>query len=253
MPDQPDQTKQVLEETLRQLFTRAVSQKGTGNNYLQAGDGQFLGKITDNQYDRDSILNPYGPYGSIYSPTSIHNQYSKYGSPYSTLSLNSFYAANHPILFLGGNRRGVVTKNRFQQNRIDTEVFLHLLNHDLGALLHGQIPDHIPPTTTARAYLQAADGTFLGSLTRNPYAEDSIFNKFGPYGNQFSPTSIFNQFSNYGGQFSALSPYNSFTSTPPVIILNDRQVAYLTKNMYLAGEKVDSDQLTEWVNQNIFF
>ena len=34
-------------------------------------DGQLLGKITNNKNDNDSILNEYGPYGSLYSPTSI--------------------------------------------------------------------------------------------------------------------------------------------------------------------------------------
>jgi len=175
--------------------------------------------------------------------------YSQYGSAYSALSINSPYATNPPILFLNGVRRGPVTKNLYQPNRIETEVFLYLLKHDLPALLAGRISDRIPAPTTARAYLRAADGAFLGSLERNRFAQDSILNRFGPYGSQFSPTSIFNQFGTYGGQFSTLSPFNGFTTTPPVIVVDGRDVAYLTQNSFLAGEKVDPEELDSWLMQ----
>jgi len=250
LPDQPDKTKQVLEEALRQLYGRAVAVPGQRDNYLQGGDGQFLGTITENAFDSESILNPYGPYGSIYSPTSIHNVYSKYGSAYSALSINSPYATNPPILFLNRLRRGPVTSNPYLPHSILTEVFLYLLKKDLRALIAGQIPDRVPAPTTARIYLRAADGAFLGSLERNPYAQDSIFNQFGPYGSKFSPTSIFNQFGTYGSQFSSLSPFNSFTTTPPAIVIDRREVAHLTKNLYLAGEKVDPDDLENWLQRH---
>ena len=93
-------------------------------------------------------------------------------------------------------------------------------------------------------------GNIGGSLERNPFVQDSISNMLGPYRTQFSPTSIFNQFGIYGGQFSALSPYNSFTTTPPVIILDGQEVAHLTKNIFLPGEKVDPDHLEEWLSRH---
>ena len=246
MSDKPNNAKEILQEAVRQLYERSSRQRETGNSYLQGGDGQFLGNINQNKYDRDSILNRYGPYGSNYSPTSIHNQYSKYGSPYSQLSINSAYASNPPILFLNGERRGVVSKNRYLTNRIATDIFMHLLEHDIQDLLRGRIPDRISPTT-ARAYLEAADGTFLGSLERNRFVQDSIFNHFSPYGSRFSPTSIFNRFGNYGSQFSPLSPYNIFTTTPPTIVIDGQPSAYLTKNSFVAGEKVDPDRLEQWL------
>lgn len=55
-------------------------------NKLYSRDGQYLGKVSNNKYDSESISNPYGKYGSKYSSTSINNQYSKYGSDYSTQS-----------------------------------------------------------------------------------------------------------------------------------------------------------------------
>lgn len=53
---------------------------------LYGKDGTYLGKVSNNKYDPESISNPYGKYGSKYSSTSINNDYSKYGSDYSTQS-----------------------------------------------------------------------------------------------------------------------------------------------------------------------
>jgi hypothetical protein len=53
---------------------------------LYSRDGQYLGKVSNNKFDSESISNPYGKYGSKYSSTSINNDYSKYGSDYSTQS-----------------------------------------------------------------------------------------------------------------------------------------------------------------------
>ncbi len=50
---------------------------------LYSSDGQYLGNVNNNQYDPNSINNPYGKYGSKYSPNSINNQFGKYGNKYS--------------------------------------------------------------------------------------------------------------------------------------------------------------------------
>ena len=67
-----DNTKKLLEEMLAELYTEQAKEQGQyGKSYLIAQDSQFLGKIIENRYDKDSILNKYGPYGSRYSTTSI--------------------------------------------------------------------------------------------------------------------------------------------------------------------------------------
>ena len=66
---------------------------------IVAQDGTYLGELSDNPYDPDSVANPYGRYGNPYSPTSIKNPYSKYGSPYSSQSPNNPYATQAPLLF----------------------------------------------------------------------------------------------------------------------------------------------------------
>ena len=64
-----------------------------------AQDGQYLGRLSDNQFDPDSTANPYGRCGSPYSSTSINNPYSTYGSPYSSQSPNNPYTTTAPMLF----------------------------------------------------------------------------------------------------------------------------------------------------------
>jgi hypothetical protein len=58
--------------------------------------------------------------------------------------------------------------------------------------------------------LVAPDGTYLGELSSNPYAQNSTSNQFGPYGSKFSPTSINNEFGVYGSRFSQQSPNNPY-------------------------------------------
>ncbi len=58
--------------------------------------GKYLGTLSNNQFDPDSVSNPYGRYGSEYSSDSINNPYGKYGSPYSNDSVNNPYATNPP-------------------------------------------------------------------------------------------------------------------------------------------------------------
>lgn len=67
---------------------------GNGSNSprLYAPNGQFLGNVNSNQYDPNSIANPYGQYGSQYSPNSINNPYGQYGSPYSPNGVRNPYA-----------------------------------------------------------------------------------------------------------------------------------------------------------------
>lgn len=85
----------------------------SGESFLVASDGQYLGKLSLNRYDSGSISNAYGNYGSRYSATSIFNPYSIYGSPYSSLSPNNHYTSTPPLIFLRGQRVGFLTKNRF--------------------------------------------------------------------------------------------------------------------------------------------
>lgn len=84
-----------------------------GESFIIANDGQFLGKLTLNAYDAESVSNPYGIYGSQYSATSIFNQYGVYGSPYSSLSPYNPFTSTPPVIYLRGQYIGFLTRNRF--------------------------------------------------------------------------------------------------------------------------------------------
>jgi len=60
--------------------------------------GKYLGRLSANPYETDSVSNPYGKYGSPYSSDSINNPYGKYGSPYSSDSINNPYGSNPPLI-----------------------------------------------------------------------------------------------------------------------------------------------------------
>jgi hypothetical protein len=40
-------------------------------------NGQYLGNLSANPYDPNSVSNPYGRFGSRYSPDSINNPYGR--------------------------------------------------------------------------------------------------------------------------------------------------------------------------------
>lgn len=65
---------------------------------IYSQDGKYLGNLSANPYDPNSVSNPYGRYGSRYSPDSINNPYGQYGSRYSNQSPNNPYATSVPII-----------------------------------------------------------------------------------------------------------------------------------------------------------
>lgn len=71
---------------------------GTRTPNVVGRDGTYLGKLSANPYDPDSVSNPYGRYGSQFSPTSINNPYSEYGSPFSPKSANNPFATQAPAV-----------------------------------------------------------------------------------------------------------------------------------------------------------
>ena len=79
----------------------------------------YLGEYNNNQYDPNSISNPYGVYGSPYSPNSVNNPYGVYGSPYSSQSANNPYATSAPKIYdQNGNYRGKLSANPYDPDSI---------------------------------------------------------------------------------------------------------------------------------------
>lgn len=64
--------------------------------------------------------------------------------------------------------------------------------------------------------LIAPDGTYLGTLSTNPYAPDSTSNPYGQYGSPYAPDSINNPYGLYGNPYSPVSPNNPYAVSPMV-------------------------------------
>lgn len=79
---------------------------------LCAADGQFLGLLTSNQYDRKSIINP-NTYGSSYSYHSIQNPVSPYGGDCGVYSPYNLTCTNPPIILYQEQPVLVVTKKAY--------------------------------------------------------------------------------------------------------------------------------------------
>ncbi len=78
----------------------------------------YLGKLSSNPFDSESISNPYGRYGNPYGST-LTNPYSPYGSPYSSRSWRNPYATNAPRIYASdGTYLGKLSSNPFDSESI---------------------------------------------------------------------------------------------------------------------------------------
>lgn len=254
-----DDPQKLMEALLSELFSQQSQNNNplatnTKNSYLEAGDGQFLGEITNNKYLQSSILNEYGPYGSKYSPTSIFNQYCPYGGVYGQWSAQNPYCGNPPKLYIGGRLLGFISENKFVQNRIPFDGFIYALRNKLNDLMQGRLIRSEKEAHIANkdSFIIAQDDTFLGKLNTNRLDNQSIFSTLGPYGNRISPHSIFNTLGKYGSGFSQFSPFNIYSRTPPEIYISGKFRGYLTKNVSIKN-RVDPSELEEWVKKNVPF
>jgi hypothetical protein len=248
-----EETRQLLRNLLDGIHQQQARSTPTPqDSCLIAQDNQYLGRITDNQYDTNSLLNAYGPYGSQYSSTSIFNPYSPYGSQYGQYSINNPYCSVPPRLIIQGKFIGHVSKNQYVSNLIPTDAFLYTLRHDLPSLLAGRVVQSEAEAKQLRgeSFIVAGDGTFLGKLNPNAYDNESIFNQYGPYGSRYSQTCIFNPYSPYGGQFSAASPFNQYATDPPKVFLKGRFVAFLSVNQHKTP-RLDPNSIIDWAKQHV--
>lgn len=96
---------------------------------------KFLGTINFNKYDKDSLANKYGDYGSQYSSESIFNKYGNYGSAYSDKSPFNKYTSTPPVVVDNrGNVVGILTANKYVSGNkeiIDAVTFLNWFNAKL--------------------------------------------------------------------------------------------------------------------------
>ena len=79
---------------------------------------EYLGNLSANEFDPNSIANPYGA-GSPYSSNSITNEFGHYGSPFSNQSATNPYATDAPRLYdQQGNYRGKLSTNQYDPDSV---------------------------------------------------------------------------------------------------------------------------------------
>lgn len=121
-------TPKTFEEPSQPLQAKGVAPP----LYLIGADGQFLGKLTTNEFDSDSVFNEFGRYGSKFSSTSIFNEFGKYGSKFSRLSAFNELATDPPyIIDSKGNLLGYLTLNNLKLGAISPNL-IRVVLHKLG-------------------------------------------------------------------------------------------------------------------------
>ncbi|MCS6775704.1 MAG: hypothetical protein RMJ43_01935 [Chloroherpetonaceae bacterium] len=115
------------------LLVRALQQvldpEDVRDATIIADDGEILGKISTNRFDRESIANEFGTYGSRFSDKSILNRFGKYGSSVSSTSAFNPVASRPPRLLLRGRFIGYLTTNRSKTPRVDPYAVLGYLQY----------------------------------------------------------------------------------------------------------------------------
>lgn len=127
------QSKDVLIATDRNAKERLEGAQ------IIAQDGTFLGVITEDAYQQQSIFYKYGPYGSEDRMASIWNKYSTYGAKTSDLSPFSKRATKPPRVMKNGDCIGYLTISPTCTQRIHPRVLVLFLTEKSKAIYRTRI------------------------------------------------------------------------------------------------------------------
>lgn len=122
--DAPLETDPVpVEEDMRlSIFVATLLIVGAAGAQAQtqtSSGSTYLGNLSTNTFDPNSISNPFGQFGSSFSSQSIANPYSTYGSPYSSQSVTNPYATDTPKIYgQDGTYLGKLSSNRFDPESV---------------------------------------------------------------------------------------------------------------------------------------
>lgn len=94
--------------------------------------------------------------------------------------------------------------------------------------------------------VRAADGTFLGRISRDPRAAGSIANAAEPWGDPRDDASLFNATGPYGGPLGPLSAYDPDAATPPLVERDGDSPVPLSVNVALP-DRLDPNALVSWL------
>ncbi|WP_242063549.1 hypothetical protein [Nostoc sp. FACHB-892] len=97
---------------------------------LWAADGQFLGLLSSDRHDPNSISNLHGIYGSTHGTHSIRNFHGMYGGSHGSYSPYNLYCNNPPFVIYQGQPVLTVTRNAYAQTNglsvIDPDFLLDI-------------------------------------------------------------------------------------------------------------------------------
>lgn len=112
------------------ILSHILAHMARGDIYAQlvAQDDQFLGRLTSDPTNPESLLNKYGPHGNAYGPLSIFNPYSQYGNKYGKYSIRNPYCDAPPKLLVNDSTLCIVTANLGIMG-IDPEDFIFVLRN----------------------------------------------------------------------------------------------------------------------------
>lgn len=125
MPSLPWGWKDVFENGPKGPLSRLYVTKFEQllGSQLIAGNGTFLGIVSKDKFDSNSLGNRFGNYGNRYSASSIFNPFSQYGNKYGPYSPFNAYSTSPPTFLKNGRELGRLSVNSMVVNRIDPEQF----------------------------------------------------------------------------------------------------------------------------------
>lgn len=91
---------------------------------IVAEDGQFLGKITANEFDTKSIINSFGKYASEFSSTSIFNEFGTYGGEFSSQSPFNKFTSTPPKIYKGNKLIAYLTVNNLKKPQVNPQALV---------------------------------------------------------------------------------------------------------------------------------
>ncbi|MFN6460826.1 MAG: hypothetical protein RMZ41_003135 [Nostoc sp. DedVER02] len=101
-----------------------------------------------------------------------------------------------------------------------------------------------PAVANAQMVIMGGDGSYLGLVSDDRYAQESICNRYGSYGSPYEEGSIFNKNGTYGGRYSELGAYNTRAGRPPALVENGQVVLIISKDTSLNPNlRIDPDML----------
>ncbi|MCR5483666.1 MAG: hypothetical protein K6E99_04630 [Bacilli bacterium] len=90
------------------------------------------------------------------------------------------------------------------------------------------------------------NNNFLGCINENKHDKNSIANRFGIYGSQYSKLSIFNKYGPYGSKYSVFSQLNQYSKNYLVLKKAGKNVGKISDNKYLSKDIISATDFFNW-------